>query len=383
MFERALTGSRTYWGWITILSILVLLGLFFYLDQLKEGLGITGMGRNVSWGLYIANFTFLVGVAASAVMVVLPYYLHNYKVFGRVTLFGEFLAVPVVLMSILFIFVDLGQPARVFNVFRYPSPRSVLFWDMIVLTGYLILNLVIGWRTLEAERRSEEPPSWLKPLVILSIPWAISIHTVTAFIYSGLGARPFWLTGLLAPRFLASAFASGPAILILLCLLIKKVARFEVGTQAIQKIARIVTYALAVQMFFLLAEFFTVFYAGAPEHLLHFRYLLFGLEGQTFVAAPAWISFFLACAAFVLLVNPSTRGNTGTLVVALIAVIVCVWVEKGLGFVVPGFVPAPLGEISQYRPTVPEVLISLGVWAVGGLVLTVLYKIALSVREEV
>ena len=218
MLGKALTGGKKYWMWIILLGAVILAGFASYLLQLKFGLGITGMGRNVSWGLYISNFTFFVGVAASAVIVVLPYYLHNYKEFGKITVFGEFLAVSAVIMTILFIFVDLGQPARVLNIIRYPSPKSILFWDMIVLNIYLLLNLTIGWQTLNAERKSEPQPAWIKPLVILSIPWAISIHTVTAFIYSGLSARPFWLTTILAPRFLASAFASGPAILILLCL---------------------------------------------------------------------------------------------------------------------------------------------------------------------
>lgn len=227
MFEKALSGNRRYWGWIILLLVITGTGLVFYLQQWSYGLGITGMGRNVSWGLYIANFTFFVGVAASAVMVVLPYYLHNFKEFGRLTVLGEFLAVAAVTMTILFILIDLGQPARVFNLILHPSPNSIIFWDVIVLTVYLLLNTVIAWSTLDAERKSEIPPAWIKPLILLSIPWAISIHTVTAFIYSGLAARPFWLTALMAPRFLASAFASGPALLILMCLIIKRFTRFD------------------------------------------------------------------------------------------------------------------------------------------------------------
>jgi molybdopterin-containing oxidoreductase family membrane subunit len=314
-------------------------------------------------------------------MVVLPYYLHNVKIFGRITIFGEFLAVASVIMSVLFIFVDLGQPSRVFNIILYPSPKSLLFWDMIVLNLYLIINLIIGWRVLEAERQEEAPPAWVKPLVILSIPLAVSIHTVTAFIYSGLGARPFWLTALLAPRFLASAFASGPSLLIILCFIMRRFTRFDAGQEAIQKIALIVTYALSIHIFFFLVELFTVFYGGIPEHMHHFQYL-FGPGGQLLLTTSVWLSLILSWTAFFLLINPRTRRMEGALIYALLAVIIAVWIEKGLGFVVPGFIPSPLGEISPYSPTAAEILITAGIWSVGLLVVSILYKIATSIKEE-
>ncbi|MCX5802001.1 MAG: polysulfide reductase NrfD [Proteobacteria bacterium] len=380
MLEKALHGARRYWGWIALLLLIVIAGFISYLVQLREGLGITGMSRDVSWGLYIANFTFLVGVAASAVMVVLPYYLHNYKQFGKITVLGEFLAVSAVIMSIMFIFVDLGQPSRVFNVIFYPSPSSLLFWDMIVLTVYLILNLLIGWYTLDAEHKEEPVPAWVKPLIILSIPWAISIHTVTAFIYSGLGARAFWLTALLAPRFLASAFASGPALLIIICIIIKKVTRFDPGKEAIQKVAQIVTYAMLINVFFLMVEFFTVYYSKIPEHIAHSDYLLFGLEGHMTLVPYMWVSIILMFISLILLINPGTRKNENILVTACLMVFLSIWIDKGLNLLIPGFTPSPLNEIFKYRPTLPEVLITLGIYAIGFLILTILFKIAIEMK---
>jgi len=380
MIEKSLKGDHIYWAWVAFLLVMIGIAFIAYMRQWDLGLGITGMGRDISWGLYIANFTFLVGVAASGVMVVLPYYLHNFKVFARITIFGEFLAVAAVTMAMLFIFVDLGQPARVFNIILYPSPHSVLFWDMIVLSLYLILNIIIGWRTLEAEHQEEAPPIWLKPLVFISIPLAFSIHTVTAFIFSGLGARPFWLTALLAPRFLASAFASGPAILIIMCIIMRRFAKFDIGQEATQKIALIITYALSIHIFFFLVEIFTVFYGGIPEHVHHFEYLL-GRGGQSILTISAWISLVLIWIAFLLMINPQTRKTEGTLIYALLAVIIAVWIEKGLSFIVPGFIPSPLGEIARYSPTLAEIFITIGVWSVGILILTVLYKVTVSIKK--
>ncbi|MFC1980762.1 sulfate reduction electron transfer complex DsrMKJOP subunit DsrP [Chloroflexota bacterium] len=383
MLEKALTGSRRYWAWLTLLAVIIGVGFVFYLRQLDYGLGITGMGRDVSWGLYIANLTFFVGVAASAVMLVLPYYLHNYKAFGRITALGEFLAVAAVIVAGTSVTVDLGQPARIFNLILHPAPNSPLFWDVIVLSVYMLLNLVIGWTVLDAERKGERPPAWIKPLILLSIPWAVSIHTVTAFIYSGLAARPLWLTALLAPRFLSSAFASGPALLIILGLIIKRVTRFDPGEVALQMLAKIVTYALIITLFFLLVEIFTVFYSQIPEHMSHFQYLFFGLNGKANLVPWMWTSIILALVAVALLLNGATRRKEGLLAIACVAVFISMWIDKGLGLIIPGFIPSQTGVVFQYLPTLPEVLISVGVCALGALVLTVLYKIAISVSEEI
>jgi molybdopterin-containing oxidoreductase family membrane subunit len=383
MLEKALTGSKSYRGWILILLAFIGVGFVFYLKQLGYGLGITGMGRDVSWGLYIAQFTYLVGVAASAVMLVLPYYLHNAKVFGKITILGEFLAVASVAMCITFVIVDLGQPARAFNVLLYPSPNSILFWDLIVLNGYLLLNILIGWVVLGAEKKQVPPPAWIKPFIYISIPWAISIHTVTAFIYAGLPGRGFWLTAIMAPRFLASAFASGPALLILFCFVIRKFTKFDPGKEPIQKVALIVTYAMIISVFFILMELFTTFYSKIPEHMHHFQYLFTGLDGHSVLVPWWWAFMILAVISLVLLINPKTRNNDTFLAISCFSVFSSLWIEKGLGLVITGFIPSPLERITEYSPTWPEVFITIGVWAMGFLIITILYKVAISVKEEV
>jgi molybdopterin-containing oxidoreductase family membrane subunit len=383
MLEKALSGSNRYYGWMTLLLAVIGVGFICYLWQLEFGLGITGMSRDVSWGFYIAQFTFLVGVAASAVMLVLPYYLHNYKAFGRITILGEFLAVSSVTMCILFIFVDLGQPMRAVNVMLYPTPNSVLFWDAIVLNGYLLLNIVIGWKVLEAEKNGIKPAAWLKPLIYLSIPWAVSIHTVTAFLYCGLPGRGFWLTAILAPRFLSSAFASGPSFLILLCLIVRKVSKFDPGSEQIQSLAKIVAYAICINVFFFLCEVFVVFYSRIPEHMDHLTYLFAGLHGHGAYVPWMWASMALMGISIVLLVNPYTRKNETVLAVACVTVFAGTWIDKGMGMISGGFVPSPLHHVNEYIPTLPELAITIGVWATGFFILTVLFKIAVTVKEEV
>jgi Ni/Fe-hydrogenase subunit HybB-like protein len=380
MLEKAIVGSKKYWTWVGFLMLVIFAGFLFYLRQLNEGLTVTGLGRDVSWGFYIAQFTFMVGVAASAVMVVLPYYLHSFKAFGKMVILGEFIAISSVIMCMLFIFVDLGQPFRGANIMMYPSPNSVMFWDMTVLFGYLGLNVLIALFTLSAEKKGIAPPKWIKIFIILSIPWAISIHTVTAFLYSGLASRAFWMTAVLAPRFLASAFSSGPALLILLALILRKLTRFDAGNEAIQKLGLIVAYAMCFNVFLILMELFTTLYSGIPEHVHHFEFLFFGLDGNTTLVPWMWTSSILAIISIIILVNPKLRKNTNILAFGCVTVFASIWIDKGLGMVVTGFIPSTLGHVPEYWPTWTEFMIAIGVYGLGILLITLFYKMTLSVR---
>jgi Ni/Fe-hydrogenase subunit HybB-like protein len=382
MLEKALTGSNRYWGWIAVLLAFMAAGALSYVQQFNYGLGLTGMSRDVSWGIYIAQFTFLVGVAASGVMVVLPYYLHDYKTFGKITILGEFLAVAAVSMCLMFIMADLGQPMRALNVILHPTPNSILFWDMIVLNVYLFLNIFVGWVVLTAEKKEVAPPKWIKPFIYISIPWAVSIHTVTAFLYAGLPGRHFWLTAILAPRFLASAFAGGPALLILLCLIVKRVTKFDAGQEAIQKLVTIVIYAALINVFFVLLEFFTAYYSNIPGHMHTLDYLFFGLHGQGQLVPWMHVSAIFCIISIVMLIVPATRKREDTLAIACVLLFIALWIDKGIGLVIGGFVPSPLEEITAYYPSFQEIMITLGIWATGFFILTVLFKIALSVKEE-
>jgi molybdopterin-containing oxidoreductase family membrane subunit len=382
MLDKALRGSQTYWGWLIALLALMAAGFGCYLYQFSEGLRITGMSRDVSWGFYIGQLTYFVGVAASGVMVVLPYYLHDYKAFGRITILGEFLAVSSIIMCGLFVMVDLGNLPRMLNIILYPNPTSILFWDMIVLNVYMLLNLIIGWNVLSAERKGIPYQKWIKVLIYISIPWAFSIHTVTAFLYAGLPGRHYWLTAIMAARFLSSAFCSGPALLVLLCLIVRKVSRFDPGKEQIRTLGSIITYAMILNVFFFLLELFTAFYSQIPGHMHPIVYLFVGLEGHAKLVPWMWTAAFFAVVSLVLLIVPATRRTERTLAAACVCVVIATWIDKGFGLVIGGFIPNPFERVFEYWPTLPEMVISTGVWATGFFVLTVLYKVVVSVKEE-
>ena len=356
---------------------------FYFTRQFTTGLGITGLGRDVSWGFYVAQFTYLVGVAASAVMVVLPYYLHNYKAFGRVTILGEFLAVAAVTMCLLFIVVDMGRPDRVLNVIKYPTPGSILFWDMIVLNGYLILNILIGWNVLESERHDVPPPHWVKMLSYVSIPWAVSIHTVTAFLYAGLPGRGYWLTAVMAPRFLVfgllrRAVPAHPPVPAG-----AEVQQVRPGQGADpdpgqDRHLRGADQRLPV----LLRSLHRVLQPDSGPHAaLPIPLLRPGRQGR--LVPLMWFAIVGMTAAALLMVNPAVRKNEKTLAWVCGLIIITTYIDKGLGLMTGGFVPNPLEQVGEYWPTVPEALITLGIWALGFFILSVLYKVAISIKEEV
>jgi len=383
MLELALRGSHRYWIWVLTLITLTGCALAMFILQYTEGLTVTAMGRVLPWGFYIAQLTFLVGVAASAVVVVLPYYLHDVREFGRLTIFGEFLAIPAVVVAMLFVFVDVGQPQRILNIFLYPSPRSPMFWDSVALAGYLVLNLVIGWNALQAERVEGAPPRWLKPLIYLAIPWAISIHTVTAFLYCGLAARPFWLTAVLTPRFLASAFAAGPALLILLSLVVRRLSGFDLGDRALTKLAKIMAYAMVANVFLIALEVFTAFYSGSPEHIAPWIFLYWSVDGAIAPVVPfMWLSLALAVASLVLVFRRRTYSDPNSLIPVAVMIVVSIWIDKGAGMMTGGLNPSPLGRFVPYFPSWVEITMGVGLYAFGALILTVLYKIAITVKQE-
>lgn len=376
-------GSKKYYLWVGFLLFLVFLGASAYIDQSQRGLIITGMRDQVSWGFYISNFTFLVGVAAAAVLLVIPAYIYNFKPIKEIVLFGELLAISAITMCLMFVMIDMGQPLRGWHILPVIGamnfPASLLAWDVIVLNGYLAINTFISFYVLyRLSIGKEYKMSVIGPLIILSIPWAVSIHTVTAFLYNGLSARPFWNASILAPRFLASAFCSGPAIMILLFQIIRKRSEVEIEDRAIFKIAELIAYAMGLNLFLLGAEVFKEFYSGSID-TYSIQYLYFGLHGKSALVPWIWTATLLNVGAFFLFLLPGTRENFTTLNMACLFVITGVYIEKGLGLVIPGFVPDTLGEIYEYTPTTPEVLITIGVWAAGALIYTLLLKFAIPI----
>jgi len=376
-------GSTAYYAWCLLLLAFIAIGLFYYLRQHDVGLFATNMNDQVSWGLYIANFTYLVGAAAAAVLLVIPAYIYHFKPIKEIVILGELFAASSVIMAILFVMVDLGRLDRFWHMLpvigKMNFPQSLLAWDVLALNGYLILNLLIPIYLLVRFYYHKEP-NWkfILPFILASIPWAVAIHTVTAFLYNGLPARPFWNASILAPRFLASAFCSGPAIIIIIFQIIRKVSAIKLEDDALFKIAELIAYAMFLNLFLLGSEIYKEYYSHTV-HIAAFKYLFEGLHGHNFLVPWIWAAMAMNVMAFFIFLVPHTRKRLSTLNLGCLLVIMGVWIEKGPGFVIPGFVPDPLGEIYEYLPNLLELMVSFGIWALGLLIFTLLMKVAIPI----
>jgi Ni/Fe-hydrogenase subunit HybB-like protein len=374
-------GRPVYYLWCALLLFIMAVGLWFYMQQLTGGLISTNMRDQVSWGLYIANFTYLVGVAAAAVLLVIPAYIYHFAPIKEIVVLGELFAASSIVMALLFVTVDLGRPERFWHLIPgigiLAFPESLLAWDVIVLNGYLALNIIVPvYILVNAYYEREMNTRFIVPLILLSIPMAVGIHTVTAFLYNGLAARPFWNASILAPRFLASAFCSGPAMIIVIFQVIRKISQIKIDDKALFKIAELIDYAMFLNLFLLGAEVFKEYYSNTI-HLAPLEYLYQGLHGHNVLVPWMWLSLSLNVAAFFIYLIPKSRNNIVGLNVGAFCIIIGVWIEKGPGFVAPGFIPDPLGEIYEYFPNFAELAISLGIWACGLLVFTLFMKVAI------
>jgi molybdopterin-containing oxidoreductase family membrane subunit len=383
MLVMATDGSLLFYAWMTLLTALFLVGVNAWAYQVSAGMVTTNMSDHVSWGLYIANFTFIVGLAAGGVMMVIPAYVYHDEEMHDVVLVGEILAIAAIVMCLLFVVADLGRPDRFWHLIpgigRFNWPISMLTWDVIVLNMYLLINLHICGYLLYTKYLGRRPnPKWYVPVVFLSIVWAISIHTVTAFLYSGLGGRPFWNSALLAPRFLASAFVSGPAFIICTLLLVQRLRLFPVGPGPVRHLVAIVRVTVLINLLMLASEWFTAFYTGG-SHATAARYLFFGSHGAHALVPWMWTSVAFNIVAALLFLKPHVGDQPPWLVGACVLAFAGIWIEKGMGLIIPGFVPSTLHEIVEYQPSLSEWKITAGIWALGLLVFSAGLKVAMPV----
>ena len=377
-----LKGGTKFYAWMGALAVLMLGMVYVYYLQNTEGLIVTGMTSQISDGLYLANLVFLVGVAAGAVTIVFPAYVYHHEGMHKVTVLGEMLAISAVLMVFMFVFAHMGRPDRLWHMIPpmgIYSFSSMLGWDVMVLNGYLVLNLIVGFYFLYC-KYSGKPinKKWFMPLVYVSIVWALSIHTVTAFLLANNPARPMWFHSMMPIRFITTAFAAGPALIIIAFLIIRYNTKFWIEDSAIKLLTTIVTFCLGIAIFLTLSEVVIELYART-EHANGLYYLMFGLHGLTALVPWFWSSIVLMIVSFAMLLTPSIRSNMKLLPYVCAMAFVGIWIEKGMGLVVPGYIPSPIGEVTEYYPTFVEWLLTAGIWAFGFFVLTILLKGAIGI----
>jgi molybdopterin-containing oxidoreductase family membrane subunit len=310
---------------------------------------------------------------------VVPFSLHHYADYKLVVIPAELLSIVSIMMCFMFVMVDLGQPSRILNIFLYPSLKSVMFWDFIVLSVYLLTNLAL-FRASMLEFRYKIPlPTWYRPLMVFSIPWAVGIHTVTAFLFSALVGRPSWFSALLTPRFLASAFASGPALLLLVLFALSRKRRIAIEPGILRGLRVSIAYALAIHLFFAGVELFEFVYGQTLENTQLLE--IFSRQGAILpVMLLSVVSYLLVIFAFGLLISRAGKDPRG-LWFASLATFLGILLEKGISLVVTGFLATPEGARASYFPTLVELGIVAGIWAFGALVFSLIISRVLQVQR--
>jgi molybdopterin-containing oxidoreductase family membrane subunit len=387
--EALLRGSRRYYLAATGLAIVAAYGLYvwifiqhapIFLGIREGGLILTNLSNTVPWGLYVSFFVFWVGVAAAGIMAGVVAYVFNDKEFMKIAVIGEVQAIAALIIVFGLIMVDVGRPLRALVLIpQLPNLRSMLDWDFIVLTTYLLLNVVALLVTVHYYRQDKAiPRSFLVPFIVIAAPFAIGIHTVTAFIFQALTARPIWNSPLLAPRFVATAFASGPAIMLLALYLAERyIPGFKVDFSVYKKTLYVIVGSLVVGLYFTFSEVQEIFwYTTEPYKRAQAEVLFFGYH-LPYLAVLIWLWIGLGMAAAILGTLPQVHNTKkGILIVSLLTVIAVI-AEKTMTIVIPGYVPGTLGEIVPYYPSPTEVAITLGVHAAGLLVYLLLGRAAL------
>lgn len=390
LFICSWKGSLRYYMWLAFLGFFIVFWVYGNYQQLSNGMIVTGLNDQVTWGIYLANFVFLVGVAAAAVTVVFPAYVYKYKPMKEVVLIGECLAIAAVIMCLLFVVNHMGRPDRSWHMFPswlpipylkgiFNWPNSILTFDVVVLNVYLGLNAVCAFYYMYMKYIGKEVNKYIYiPLVFIAIVWAFSIHTVTAFLINTMPARPMWFHSVMPIRFIITAFAAGPALIIIAFTIIKKTTKLKIKDEAINLLAQIVVWCLGIALFLTLSEVVTELYAGT-EHSFSLQYLMFGMHGLNNLVLFFWFSLFAMVVSFVLLLIPQVRKNLKVLPYICALAFVGIWIEKGMGLLLPGFTPSPIGEFVEYTPSIIEIFNSLGNWAIGFMVFTMLTKCAVGI----
>jgi len=378
----ATDGNLFFYTWMTVLTCICLVGVNAWAHQMVHGLGVTAMTDQVSWGIYVGNFTYCAGLASGTVILIIAAYFYRDKAMNDIIIIGGILAISAVVASLGFICVDLGRLERAWHMAPIIGivnlPISMLSWDAVVLNVFLGINLhVVGYLLYMRYLGREPDKRWYLPFMMLSVVWAVSILSVEAFLYSGLGGRPFWNSAILAPRFITSALVTSPAFLVLTLHIVQYLSKFRFGHQ-VSTLIGILRVSVLVNLFMLGSEVFTQFYTGGA-HVAAATYLYFGLDGKDALVPWIWTAIVFNVISAILLIASDRRNHLWLVDIACVLSLIGLWIEKGMGLVVPAFVPSTLHEIIEYVPNAIEWKISFGIGALGLMVFTLGMKLAIAV----
>ncbi len=370
---------------VVVLGLLALVGWgagVYGTRQWRIGLWVTGMNTPAYWGLYIVNFVFFIGLSAGGILVAALVHAAGIERFRPVARIAEILAISCLLLATVFVLLDLGRPDRVHHLLLYGRLGSPLVWDVVVITIYLTISMALGYFSTRADlvrcmhalprrrtlyrllalgdtdlspRALTRDRRILRVLALASIPAAVTLHSVTAWILGLVKARPGWHTALIAPLFVVSAMVSGLALVIVAVVVSRRAFRLAIEARVVRELGVLLAFLIPVLGYFLFAELLTVVYAGEPASLAVFREMMVGRYAPVF-----WFNLLVGLVLpLLVLLNPPRRWVLAGSAVTTVALVPLL---QRLDVASPGWLPAPPPQLGL---AVPGWVAYPALWALG------------------
>ncbi len=350
LFEHVLKTGKGFYITISILGTLVLLGLYAYVTQYRNGLTVTGLSRQIFWGVYITNFVFFIGISHAGTFISAVLRVLKAEWRRPISRASELTTVFILLFGVGSVLIDLGRPDRMLYAIRYAHFRSPLLWDVCSITLYLTVSsislflalipdialfrdlggkrewfyriLSLGWTGTESQHRRLERA--INFMSILVIPVMITVHTVVSFVFA-MTIQPLWHSAIFGPYFVVGAIFSGVASVIVVMAVLRKAYHLENYIKPIH-FNNIGIFLMAMTLlwfYFTFAEYITIVYGNEPIHMAIFWSKLTGKFAPLF-----WLHFVLCFVIpLPILAVKRTRTIRGT-VVASISIIIGMWLER-------------------------------------------------------
>ena len=403
---RSVRINKGFLIWFGFLLTALAICLYAYSVQLNKGLGVTGMRDFTSWGMYIANFVFFVATSLVGMLISSVLGLIGVKWITPITRISEIIAVAFAAVAPLVIISDMGRPERLPYVFLFARVQSPIVWDVTVVTTYFVISLLLWFLPMipdlaVAKTRMNDRPSFLvkaynimsfkwihhheqyrilnraiRVLLILIVPMAFAIHTVTSWLFA-VTPRTGWDSTIFGPYFLSGAFVAGTSAVIIAMYFFRVNYKLQkyLTDDHFEKMARVLVLISIIYFYFNLNEFLIPGYKLKTQDAIHLRDLFSGDHAFLF-----WGTQIIGLVIPVILMLFRNFRKPLPLLIISIFMLAGAWLKRFIIVVPPQAHPnLPIQSVPVewvfYKPTLIEILVTIGSFLIAMIIITLLSKL--------
>jgi molybdopterin-containing oxidoreductase family membrane subunit len=360
-------GSR-YWLWVSLLGVFLLMGGVAWSQLLTQGGAVVAMRDGYPWGLWFTNYMYFVGLSAGGLVVYASVHLFGAEQYRPLSRLAVLQAGVLVMMALLGIVTDMERPWRAVWMLLTPNAMSPFIYTGSAANIYMIICFVDLW-VLMSRKGGEK---LAMTMTLIALPFAIYLHTTTAFVLALNKSRELWHTAVMVPIFLTSATASGIALLFIFAYVMQAATRIRFKPSMFRSLATLLATVIILDLFLLLVEMITVFWptSAMPGHTIRMMEFITGSYAWAFLPV-----VFLGVTAFALLAGRKRRGLKWVQLTAAIMYVIAIFLKRYV-LMAMGFVRDPLGQLTGlYFPSPVEIFLALGIVAFGLLFVTFAVKV--------